>query len=175
MPETLVTAPVKAILNLLNERKLRIGGECRGELAWLFDGNPGLRMRYTNRNGITVDDFGEALYDRGYALRRLTEREILDVLERVLRPAPAQKSKERGRRRKCTADSVDELERKARAMRCRKYVCDRCNQIVRGTRNTSVLCGLCYEMNGEIRAMRRVDPLPEEILEQAAATTTAAA
>ena len=51
---------------------------------------------------------------------------------------------------------------KAQKNRLRKYVCD-CGQIIRGTRNTLVLCGLCHEMTGQLVMMRRADPLPEEI------------
>lgn len=58
---------------------LRADGRLRAEMKWFFE-NAGLRARYCRRNGMTVDELGEMLVDRGYVLEIASEREVLDIL-----------------------------------------------------------------------------------------------
>lgn len=142
-------------------------GICRdaayaGEIDRLMD-RPGIRRRYQRRAGLTVDAIGELVWDRQLTDVRPTCREVLDMLESALTPAAG--GHPRGR--KPSKRTVNDAERKARAMRLRKFVCESCNQLARGTRHSALICGLCYEMTGDVVKMRRVDPTPEEVLAMA--------
>lgn len=164
----------RPILRLLHERRVQIDPQFSGECRRLFD-NAGVRINYFSKSGMTIDETSEALWDAGLTPRRLDCRETLDLLDMVFTP------KKRERRPRVSRRKVlDESVRKARDMRARKYLCE-CGQIARGTRNSSLVCGLCFELwaNGlpaEIRSyvlenarwMQRVDPTPEEVLESMA-------
>lgn len=131
-----------------------------GELRHIFSGK-GRSLRYLRPRGVSLDQFGEFLYDRGVTGRRLNPSELCDLLALAFDTTnPPVKP-----RKEPTAKQVTDAEKKARSMRNRKMVCDACQQIARGTRNSSVICGLCFQMGGAIIFMRRVDPLPEEILQ----------
>ena len=51
----------------------------RGELATIFDGK-GRSLRYLRPRGVSLDTFGEFLYDRGVTGRRLNPVELCDLL-----------------------------------------------------------------------------------------------
>lgn len=137
--------------------------EHRGELAQLFDG-AGRRIRYLRPSGVSLDRFGELLVDRGVTSTRLGPAEVADLLAATFDSRPVGKAA-----KVPSAKAISVAERKARNMRSRKYVCPAsgCGQIIRGTRNTVVDCGLCRELYGITVALVRVDPLPEEIAERA--------
>ena len=65
-----------------------------------------------------------------------------------------------------TAKAVSAAEKRARSMRNRKFTCSdpECGQIARGTRGSSLICGICFSLYERIVFMVRVDPLPEEIV-----------
>jgi hypothetical protein len=141
-------------------------GICRdaafaGEIDRLMD-RRGIRLRYLRPAGLTVDAIGELLVDRRITDSRPTCREVLDMLELALTPAPI-----RPVRVKASLRAVDAAEGKARTNRLRKFACPSCSQIARGTRCSVLACGLCYEMRGEVIMLRRVDPLPEEVIAMA--------
>lgn len=181
--------PARATLALLGELGLCSDPRYRGEIARLFDGRkPRAAGRYRT-TGVTIDGFAEALYDRGIVAERPGERETFDWLETCLTPAP----KTRGRRSGPTARGIEAEIERARTVRARRYECDRCGQILRGTRKTEVTCTRCLESTfatiasaligviGDARVaaavmatvrecispMRRTSPLPEELLETA--------
>jgi len=168
------------------------GTDYRAEVARLFD-SAGLRMRYVRKSGVSIDAFAELIWSRGITLRRLDCTETLDLLEMVFSPAPKP-----SKRVKATSKGIDTAETRARKMRLRKLVCDGCGQIARGTRKSELICGVCHAavihdvarflgslgdnptaailagLLSGVSGMRRVDPLPEEILEQAAGIEVAA-
>lgn len=151
---------MRPVLAAIRERGIQVDPMFPGECRQLF-GNVGVRLRYCRKAGLNIDAVAELLYDRGYTARRISTVECIDVLDRLLTGAPAKVQ---------STPSSRQLEieaSRARANRMRKFVCD-CGQIARGTRNSSLICGVCFEMTGEIHVMRRVDPLPEEILARAA-------
>ena len=133
-----------------------------GELATLFD-VPGRKLRFLRARGVTVDGFGELLVDRGLTPERLAVNDVLALLGTVFDGTSWGES----RKARGSVAALEAAELKAKKNRMRKFECS-CGQILRGTRASSAICGLCYEMEGEIRFMRRVDPLPEEIREQSA-------
>lgn len=151
--------PAADTLRILAQSHLGPDPAFRGEIARLFD-NPGYKRLYFRRNGLTVDSFGELLWDRGIVGERPNPREVLDYLDELLRRAP----RVRGRKR-ASVTAIDSAETRARKNRLRLFQCS-CGQKIRGTRATLVLCGLCYEMRGEIVPFTRIDPLPEEVLAQ---------
>lgn len=158
-----VDDPAPAVLDALADHPLRIDPGYVGELKRLFS-NRGYRRMYCRRGGATLDDLGEILVDRGIVTERPTPDDVLCYLDDLFRAQP-----KRRRGRQPAARTVEAAERKARSMRLRLFECDACRQKARGTRSSSLICGVCYEMDGEVRPMRRVDPLPEEILGQSRA------
>jgi hypothetical protein len=158
---------VRLVIAAIRERGIRPDDPgFRGELRRLFE-NPGVRVRYCRRSGLSVDALAEMLWDRGFTTRRLLTIEVIDILEQLLAPAVM------AARRRRSAGALTAIERDAQRAaknRERKFQCPECHQIGRGSRASSFLCGVCYEMHQRIVAMLRVDPLPEEILQQAANT-----
>ena len=134
----------------------------RGELATIFDGR-GRSLRYLRPRGVSLDQFGELLADRGITGRRLNPVELCDLLTLAFDTTnpPAKE------RKAPSARQVSDAEKRARSMRNRKFVCSdpECGQIARGTRGSSLICGICFSLYGRIVFMVRVDPLPEEIIE----------
>jgi len=156
-------------LAVLKKRRLCIDPMYAGECKRLFE-NAGVKINYFRRDGLTIDEAGEVLVDAGITVRRLDCREVLDLLDMLFAPRPrVKRGRAHGRK------VVDEAERKARTMRNRKYECPSCKQKARGTRSSSLVCGVCYEMDGEIIFLLRVDALPEEVLPQAAGAMESAA
>lgn len=181
--------PAPAILALLKDFPIGKDDAFRGELQRLKE-NRGFRQHY-RKGGVTLDGFGELLLDRNIVAERPTPDELLVYFDDLFRSA----GRKAGRKR-ATATSVEEMERHARNVRFRLYECS-CGQKIRGTRQTSVVCGRCIEnafraiaselatevlkdprivdavMNTVrewVRPMDRKDPLPEEILAQSFAT-----
>jgi hypothetical protein len=133
----------------------------RGELQQVFDGR-GRSLRYLRPRGVTLDTFGEILLDRGVTYRRLVPDEVHRLLvmsfDATVRAV---------QRKEPTAKQITRAEQKARRNRNRLYQCPEsdCQQRARGTRHTSLICGLCYEMKaGKVVYLVRIDPLPEEIV-----------
>lgn len=188
--------PAPAIRKLLAEVPLGPDPAFRGELARLKE-NRSFRMHY-RRNGVTLDAFGELLFDRGIVWERPTPDQILCYFDQLFRTTG------RGRklgRKPVSARSIDEQVHHARTVRSRLYEC-RCGQKIHGTRQTAVVCGRCLPSAFEtiaselatstglgsriidaimatvreiIAPMDRKDPLPEEILAQSYATMEGAA
>lgn len=131
--------------------------EHRGELATLFDGR-GRSLRYLRPTGVSLETFGGILADRGVTSRRLTSAEVADLLSATFDSRPTAKATKAPSRA-----ALSRAEQKARNMRSRLYMCPECEQKIRGTRNTTAICGICYEMTGQLVQFKRVDPLPEEI------------
>jgi hypothetical protein len=131
--------------------------EYDGELRTTFDGT-GRTLRYLRSSGVSLDRFGEMLVDHGVTSRRLGPAEVADLLSATFDSRPHGKVAKMP-----SAKAISNAERRARANRSRKYQCEKCGQIVRGTRNTIVACMVCFEMTGQLVTLKRVDPLPEEI------------
>ena len=141
---------------------IKIDPAFRGECERLAD-NAGVKRAFFRKSGQTIDGLAESLWDAGLTAERLGTVETLDLLESLL-----------GRSNQCkrsprTASKREALsaEQRARKMRLRKYQCPSCSQIVRGCRTTSVLCGICWGIEGKAVELVRVDSTPEEILEAA--------
>ena len=155
--------PAAAVRSLLAEFGLCIDPRLAGECRWLFE-NRSYRMKYQRTDGLTIDRFSEMLHDRGVTSDSLTEAETLDLLADVMRPAKRAKGRER-----IDHEVIDLAASKATKMRLRKYQCETCGQIARGTRTSDLICGRCYGTDGTVTPMSRIDPLPEEINLQHAA------
>jgi len=156
----IVDDPSTRIHALLREFGLCLDFGFRGEIMRLLE-VPGFRRAYFRKRGLTVDGLAEMLWDRRITGRRLSTAEVIDVLDLVLVVAGP-----RPRRRR-RVEAVTEIEREAERAaknRQRKFACPVCNQIARATRAADLLCGKCYSNDGAIVSMRRVEPLPEEIL-----------
>ncbi len=131
--------------------------EYRGELARLFDG-AGRRRRYLRTSGISLDAFGEVLYDRGITRERLTPDEVYHLLDRVFTP----ESKPRRKASKRTAlAAIDAEAARAKRNRLRKSVCPTCGAI--GYSSAAVQLEHCRT------AMTRVDLTFHEVMQQTAA------
>jgi hypothetical protein len=108
----------RAIRTLLSEFGLQIDPQYAGEVRRLFD-NPGYRMRYQRASGLTVDRLGEMLWSRGITPRRLDCREVLDLLDTVLRPGTKRDS-DSSRAAMTAEEHAIEVRRKTRL---RLYTC----------------------------------------------------
>lgn len=153
----------------------------RGELARFAD-SPGIRLRYFRPSGLDVDPIGESLQDAGLSTERPTCLEVLELLELVLVDGLGTKRRKVQRVSRLT---MEQAVTKARKMRDRKYLCDTCGQIIRGTRATLVPCGRCFNtfvasipeesirqyLTDNVHMMRRTDPTPEEVLAAYAGVT----
>jgi DNA-directed RNA polymerase subunit RPC12/RpoP len=132
------------ILHLISEVKLTIDPRYRGELR-RFTENAGLRCNYFNKaKGVTVDSFGELLWDRGLVSQRPTEREVLDLLETVF-SAVDRKVTHRAIETDSNANGSDleaELE-KARKNRNRLFVCPCSNSIRSASLTLRIRCEDC--------------------------------
>jgi hypothetical protein len=145
--EVLRVDDMRPVLEAIRERGVRVDPLFAGECRHLFR-NVGTRLRYCRKAGRTIDEVGELLWDRGFTIRRVSTVECLDLLETLFTPGVSTR----------VAQPSNRAIEKAAAN----------HQIARGTRNSILLCGICWETNNEITHMVRVDPLPEEILERAA-------
>ncbi len=162
MHDALVSAidPHKTVRSLAS----RLGfndAEHAGELATVFDG-VGRRIRYLRPNGVSLDAFGEILYDARVTNRRLAPDEVWTLLRDTFDSRPSAPPAPR----RASARAQRSAIAKAQRSRSRKFSCGTCGQIARGTRNTLLLCGVCFEMSGAVVRMVRTDPLPEELMEQ---------
>lgn len=153
---------MRPVLAAIRERGVRVDPLFAGECRQLF-GNVGVRLRYCRKAGRTIDEVGELLWDRGFTTRRVSTVECLDLLETLFTPGAALTRVAQPSNR-----AIEKAAAKARSTRLRKFECPDCHQIARGTRNSVLICGLCFQLQNEITHMVRVDPLPEEILERAA-------
>ena len=187
----LTDQPAPAVHALLKEFGLCMDEAFRGELTRLLD-LPGHRRAYFRKRGLTIDGLAEMLWDRRITGRRLSTVEVLEVLELVMVNEPTRKS--RRRRASEAVGDIERLARKATDNRQRKFQCERCGQIARGTRKSDLICGGCIRaalsrvvvdlkgvmserlaadivrvIEAGLTAMQRIDPLPEEILEAAGA------
>jgi hypothetical protein len=158
---------LKPVRQLLQHKRICIDPQYRGETARLAE-NRGVRMRYFAKQGLTIDELGEALWDAGFvAGDRPTCNDVLDFLEEFFAPtAPRTEAV-------ISKMALDVAEGNARKRRWRLFDCPKCGQIARGSRATLIDCGLCREMTGETVPMIRRDPLPEEVLESALARMSA--
>lgn len=138
----LTTDNIQPVEALIREKRICVDARFRGELSdYHAVGN--IRASYFRRNGLTIDELGEALYDRGYVATRPTEREVLDLLDRIFT------SRRSGSpRRDTTADAIAaaterELQ-KARTTRNRLWTCACGKSSLRSARLDLLLtCGYC--------------------------------
>ena len=162
--------PTAAVLDILRSFPIGPDAGFRGELARLRE-NRSFRMHY-RKTGVTLDAFGEILIDRGLVAERPSPDDLVCYFDDIFRTTGM--GRKRAGRKTASVTELEKQVQHARNVRFRLYECS-CGQKIRGTRSTSVICGLCYEMEGEIRMMVRKDALPEEILAQTFETMQGAA
>lgn len=73
---------IAPLASLIRAKKLKSDPRYLGELA-RFSEDPSVRKSYFRRDGLTIDELCEAAWDAGITSHRITEREMLDLLERV--------------------------------------------------------------------------------------------
>lgn len=134
--------------------------EYRGELAILFDG-AGRKRRYLRKSGISLEEFGEILFDRGLTRERPTPDEVYHLLDRAF--TPVAKRRKRRTSKRTVLSQIDRKAQRAKRNRMRKHVCDACGMIAYGSTVVLLDCGRCHV------AMRRVDPTFSEVMQQACA------
>jgi hypothetical protein len=133
----------------------------RGELAQVFDG-AGRSLRFLRPTGVSLDRFGEILFDQGVTNRRMAPDDVWKLLSATFdsrgTSAPVRKAPSVRAREKAI--------RKAQKNRQFKFQCPEatCRQIARASRNTLLDCGLCREVEGRTVAMVRVEPTMEELM-----------
>ena len=163
----LLDNPAPAIRKLAAEAGLH-DPEHRGELAQLFDGG-GRTRRYLRRSGVSLDGFGELLWDRGITGRRLTPDEVFRLLSLSFDCRGAKlPNNPAGRRRRATRDVMPEIDKaaaRAKRNRLRKSICSECGAI--GYASAIVNLEHCA-----VR-MLRVDPTFNEVMTQVAGASPA--
>ena len=120
-------------------------------------------MNYYRPDGLTISELEESAWDAGLFNQRPNTPEFIDILDSQFTGFAYQEK--HSPKKRVTRKAVDSAERKARAMRLRKFQCPECQQIARGTRLTELVCGICYAIGHSIVRLIRVDPLPEEVLQ----------
>ena len=151
---------IQPVISLLRERRIRLDPRFLGELQ-TYHAVGNIRASYFRRNGLTVDGFGEMLLDRGFVATRPTEREVLDLLDRIFTS---------GKGEQVTGDvTEDDIARateqelsRARTNRHRAYSCACGKSSLRSPRLDLLLtCGYC---NGRVvRTERTVAEIQHDI------------
>lgn len=113
---------------------IRIDPRLAGECKWFFS-NPGLRRHYQRADGLTIDEVGELLLDRGFVSESPTEREVIDILTDLFSHHLA-RSRRRSERQEnaaeiSAAEAADHAIEVRRKTRMRLYVCSGCGQKLR--------------------------------------------
>lgn len=138
----IVTNSIQPIVTLIRKRRVQVDPRFRGELT-PYHAVANIRASYFRRNGLTIDELGEVLLDSGFVAERPTEREVLDLLDRIFTASPAALATGGASEDDVMHERDAEL-RKARANRHRAYSCQCGKSALRATRLDLLLtCGYC--------------------------------
>jgi hypothetical protein len=133
--------------------------EHKGELARLFDG-AGRKRRFLRRSGVTLDEFGELLWDRGILPERPTVVDVENLLATVFDGTAAARKAGKRPRKAETAAAIDTAAARAKRNRLRRAICENCGAI--GYSSALVILEHCG------RPMLRTDPTFSEVMQQTA-------
>lgn len=164
----LITDNMSEVRMLAREVKLCVDPQFRGECARLRE-DPRIAKAFFSRNGVTIDGFGEALWDRGLVSVRPTCRETLDLLELIFVKEPQVKRATAQEKRRELA-TMDVEAKRAASNRQRQFRCDACGAIVYGAakradgRPNRVACVWCTEEAGRVIEMTRYGKTMTEVL-----------
>lgn len=136
---------LQPIAATLREIRLCIDPRFRGELT-LHCESPGIRRHYFSKTGATIDEMAEIIWSRGYTVERLSERDLLELLDNYFRHLTTSKESRRSAQSEENAmgrEREQEL-RRARNNRYRAWTCGCGETVLRSSRLTLLLtCGHC--------------------------------
>jgi hypothetical protein len=165
-------ADSRTVLTALRQR----GGLCidplfPGECRQIF-GNRGFRRHYLRSSGMTIDQFTEFLFDRGFTVTRIDTVAAFNILDQLFTAAPAKRARTR-----IDVPTIERDAKRAKTNRNKKFSCPECGRTrCNGAVSTcDVICGPCYRSTGNVVFLQRCELTFTEVMTQYASGAAEAA